>query len=146
MKIALQRKGDYAVRAVLDLARNHGQTRRKAREIAADMDIPGKYLPQVLAVLAHAGIVASVSGPDGGYELARHPRDVSLLEVVEAVEGEVRSSECILRGGPCRWETACAVHAAWSSAQDRFKAQLEATSFAELALVDAQLERESTSA
>src|SRR5680860_1715988 len=120
MRIELGRKGDYAVRAVLHLARHNGDGRRKTREIAADMDIPEKYLPQVLGEMVRAGVVLSVAGPDGGYRLARPPAEVSLLEVVEAAEGPVSSETCVLRGGPCRWEDVCAIHFAWSEAQTAF--------------------------
>jgi Rrf2 family protein len=140
MRIELGRKGDYAVRAALHLARHNEDGRRKTREIAADMDIPEKYLPQVLGELVRAGLVASVAGPDGGYELVRTPEEVSLLEVVEAAEGPVRSETCVLRGGPCRWDDACAIHFAWSEAQNAFVDRLARTTFALLAETDVGLE------
>jgi Rrf2 family protein len=140
VKISLQRRGDYAVRAMLHLSRHHDGTRRKSRDIAADMAIPEKYLPQVLATLVRGGLVASVPGPDGGYVLARDPAAISLLEVLELVEGPLRTQECVLRGGPCRWEDACAVHAPFVMAQDRFEAELAATTFAQLARADEELE------
>ena len=83
MEISLGRKGDYAVRAMLVLARSYGAGRRKSRQIAATMDIPERYLPQIMAPLVHAGLVNATAGRDGGYELARPPRELSLLEVVE---------------------------------------------------------------
>lgn len=141
MRITLGSKGDYSVRAVLDLARSHGLSRRKAREISDKMDIPRKYLPQVLGDLVKAGLVESVAGPGGGYSLARSPRDISLLEVVEAAEGPVQRSRCLLRGGPCHWDDACALHAAWAEAQDKMVAQLAKTTLARLARDDAALEK-----
>jgi Rrf2 family transcriptional regulator, iron-sulfur cluster assembly transcription factor len=140
VRISLNRRGDYAVRAVLHLARHHGGARRKSRDISGDMAIPESYLPQVLGDLVRAGLVSSVSGPDGGYELARDPADISLLEVIELAEGSLRSGQCVLRGGPCRWADACAVHEPFSAAQDLFEAQLAATSFAALAAADAELD------
>jgi Rrf2 family transcriptional regulator, iron-sulfur cluster assembly transcription factor len=145
VKISLQRRGDYAVRAMLHLARHHGGARRKSRDIAADMSIPEKYLPQVLATLVRGGLVESVPGPDGGYVLARDPGAITLLQVLELVEGPLRTRECVLRGGPCRWEDACAVHAPFAAAQDHFVAELAATTFAQLALADTELaERDGT--
>jgi Rrf2 family transcriptional regulator, iron-sulfur cluster assembly transcription factor len=145
MQITLGSKGDYAVRAVLDLARAHGGPRRKAREISDKMAIPPKYLPQVLGDLIKAGLVNSVAGPGGGYSLSRVPDDVSLLEVVEAAKGPVRSDKCLMRGGLCHWDAACAVHDAWTNAQNKMIAELERTSFAELARRDAALEAGSQS-
>ena len=105
------------------------------------MQIPRKYLPQVLGDLIRAGLVDSVPGPGGGYSLARSASAVSLLEVVEAAEGPVRNSKCLLRGGPCYWEDRCSVHDAWSASQDKMIDQLRRTSFAKLARDDAALER-----
>jgi Rrf2 family transcriptional regulator, iron-sulfur cluster assembly transcription factor len=131
MKTELGQTGDYAVRSALALARSG--RRMKAREIAAEMALPQKFLPQVLARLIDAGLVGSVAGPDGGYELKRTPADISLLEVIEAAEGPVRSRKCVLRGGPCRLDGTCAVHDAWFEAQAALEAKLAATTFAELA-------------
>lgn len=140
MRVALGRKGDYAIRAVLDLARHHGDGRRKAREIASEMDIPARYLPQILAILVRAKLLIAVAGRKGGYALARDPQTISLLEVVEAAEGPVDREECVLRGGPCDWEQACPVHQAWSRAQKAFVDQLRATTFAELARIDESIQ------
>ena len=140
MQIELGRKGDYSVRAVLNLARHYGRGRRKAREIAAEMDIPERYLPQILAQLVHHGLLVATAGPDGGYELSRDPRDVTLIEVVEAAEGEIGTRQCVLRGGPCDWENVCPVHEPWSQAQQAFVRRLQATTFRQLARADAAIE------
>lgn len=137
MQLELGKRADYAVRVILDLARDHEGGLRKAREIAAEMDVPRPYLSRILAMLVDAGLVRSHAGPAGGYELSRPPATIDLLTVVEAVEGPLRSSECVLRGGPCRWDGTCVVHEPWSQAQDALRARLAATTFAELAAVDA---------
>lgn len=142
MKITLGSKGDYSVRAVLDLASAYGRSRRKAREVSDKMNIPPKYLPQVLADLIRAGLVESLAGPDGGYSLARPPSEVSLLDVVEAAEGPVRNTKCLMSGGPCHWDNACSLHAAWTDAQEKMVAQLARTSFAQLARQDAAMEKQ----
>ncbi|MCK9485149.1 MAG: Rrf2 family transcriptional regulator [Dehalococcoidia bacterium] len=141
MQVTLGRKGDYTVRAVMDLARHHGQGRRKAREIAAEMDIPERYLPQILANLVRQGLLIAVAGPDGGYALVRDPAEITLLEVVEMAEGPVALESCVLRGGPCDWEHACPLHVHWKRAQEALTTELSATSFRDLAEVDAALER-----
>jgi Rrf2 family protein len=146
MRIALGRRGDYAVRAVLHLARHHGSERRKSRQIAVDMNIPEKYLPQVLADLVRAGVITSLAGPDGGYALARPPGQITLLEVVEIAEGRLESAECIIRGGPCRWEDRCALHASWAAAKEAFTNQLGTIIFADLARADEELDAGSAAA
>lgn len=140
MQVALGRKGDYSVRAVLDLARHHGDGRRKAREIAAAMDIPEQYLPQILAPLIRAKLLAAVAGPDGGYSLAVPPATITLLAVIEAAEGPLRSDRCVLRGGPCDWEGACPLHEAWTDARLALAERLQDVTFDILAARDADIE------
>ncbi|HWC40611.1 MAG TPA: Rrf2 family transcriptional regulator, partial [Actinomycetota bacterium] len=79
------------------------------------------------------------AGRDGGYRLARPADEIALLEVVEAAEGVFRLERCILRGGPCHWEQACAVHAAWSAAVQAVRESLVRTTLADLVAADAKL-------
>lgn len=142
MDLALTRRGDYAVRAALCLARAAGDNRRyvKIREVAGTMALPASYTPQVLRLLAEAGLAEARAGRDGGYRLTRPPGEVALLEVVEAAEGAFALERCILRGGPCHWEQACAVHAAWSAAVQACRDSLARTSLADLVTADDRLE------
>lgn len=140
MRLELGKRADYAVRAAVDLARHHDDGRRKARAIAEEMSIPTSYVPQILAELVRAGIARSVAGPDGGYSLAQPPSDVSLLDVLHAVDGDVVSTDCVLRGGPCRWEGVCAVHVPWARAQHALLDVLASTSLAGIVDIDRQLD------
>lgn len=140
MELSLGRRADYAIRATLDLAHHPGQL-RKAREIGEAMAVPTSFLPQILAQLVRAGISSSTAGPRGGYGLAKPAADVSLLDVVVAVDGEVGATECVLRGGPCRWDDMCAVHLPWAQAQRAMTEELAATSFADLLELDHALAR-----
>lgn len=141
MQVVLGSRGDYAVRAVLYLSRHPGVRRR--REISQAMDIPDKFLPQILGALVRAGIARSVVGRNGGYELARSAGSISLREVVEVAEGPIELSKCLLRGGPCYWVEKCALHDTWSSAQSALVTQLATTTFAQLAMVDWGLQQAS---
>jgi Rrf2 family transcriptional regulator, iron-sulfur cluster assembly transcription factor len=140
MRLELGRRADYAIRAAVDLARHHGEGRRKARAIAEEMAIPTTYVPQILAELVRAELVLSVAGRRGGYSLAREPGEITLLDVVRAVDGEVVSTSCVLRGGPCRWDDVCAVHVPWARAQHALLDSLADTSLAELVEIDASLD------
>jgi Rrf2 family protein len=140
MDLRLGKRADYAIRAVLALARADREERVKARAIAEEMDVPTSFIPHVLADLARAGLVDSDPGPTGGYRLNRPADRISLLDVVEAVEGEPTLSECVLRGGPCRWEGRCAVHEYWAAAKDAMRDQLAATTFADVVATDRDLE------
>jgi Rrf2 family iron-sulfur cluster assembly transcriptional regulator len=141
MDLALTRRGDYAVRAALCLAQRSGQGGYvKIREVAQTMALPASYTPQVLRLLAEAGLAEARAGRDGGYRLTRPPGEVALLEVVEAAEGPFTLERCILRGGPCHWEQACAVHAAWSAAVQACRDSLRQTTLADLVAADARIE------
>jgi Rrf2 family protein len=140
MQVVLGNRGDYTVRAVLYLARHPGRQRRQA--IAESMAIPAKYLPQILGPLVRAGIVRSTVGRSGGYEIARPARSISLREVIEVADGPITSSKCVLRGGPCYWESKCALHDAWLAAEAALSRQLEMTTFADIARLDRAMERE----
>ena len=138
MKVELGQRGDYAVRAMLALARSKGE-RRRSREIAASMDIPEAYLPHILGRLVAAGLVVSEPGRKGGYDLARSPAGITMLEVIEAVEGPLHRERCALSGGPCHWGVACAVHPFWARAQDAFMEQLRTTTLQDIATEDDRL-------
>ncbi len=139
MQASLGKKGDYSVRAMLEIARHRGE-RRKAREIATAMDIPHRFLTQILAELVQAGLLEAVAGRSGGYVLARPSEEISLLDVVEASEGPIALDVCVLRGGPCSWEDSCPVHIPWARAQNAMAEHLGQTSFADLVEIDEQLE------
>ena len=141
MQIVLGSRGDYTVRAVLYLARHPGRQRR--REISAAMEIPDKYLPQILAALVRARIARSTVGRLGGYELARPAEAITLREVVEVAEGPLRSDKCLMRSGPCYWAEKCALHDAWTAAGEALTFRLGATTFADLARADWEIEQRS---
>jgi Rrf2 family nitric oxide-sensitive transcriptional repressor len=134
MRLELSKRGDYAVRAMLALADDQGLL--TGGRIAERTDIPISFLPQVMGSLVHAGLVEGLQGRTGGYRLARPAVEISLLAIVEAVEGDSRRSTCILRGGPCGVDGICRVHPAFSAAQEALLAELAAATLASLAGTD----------
>jgi Rrf2 family protein len=103
-----------------------------ARTIAADMAIPPRFLPQVMADLVRAELVEGVTGRSGGYRLAVSAAEISLLTIVEAVEGTSRRETCVLRGGPCGRDGTCAVHAAFCAAEEAMIGALDSVTLAEV--------------
>lgn len=90
-------KGEYAIRAVLDLAMHHGRGLIPIQEIAARQRIPQRYLEQVLLALKRAGVLTSKRGSSGGYHLTRLPDDITVGAVLRAVEGRDAPLEALTR-------------------------------------------------
>lgn len=141
MDLTLTRRGDYVVRAAIALAEvwDGGERYLKTREIAESMALPLGYTPQLLAILAEAGLTESRAGPSGGHRLRRPPDTVTVLEVIEAAEGPLASRRCAIRGGPCRWDDVCALHPTVVKAAEAIRQTLAATTLADVASVDRHL-------
>ena len=140
MNLNLSKRADYAVRAAVALARAYDDGGvRKIREVSEEMGLPLPYTPQILRLLAKDGLAEARAGREGGYRLSRPPQDVSLLAVVEAAEGPLRSDMCTLRGGPCHWEEMCAVHPAWEAATNALRDSLAGVSLRDVVDIDAGL-------
>lgn len=135
MRLELTKRGDYAVRAMIALARD-GQRLMSARTIAADMAIPPRFLPQVMGDLVRAGLVEGVTGRSGGYRLSVSASEVSLLTIIEAVEGTSRRETCVLRGGPCGSDDMCVVHGAFIAAEEAMIGALDSATLAEVSAGD----------
>lgn len=136
MRLELTKRGDYAVRAMLALARGSGSSANgllSARRISDAMAIPVRFLPQVLADLQRAGLVEASPGRSGGYRLAKAATDISLLDVIEAVEGDSRRRTCVLRGGPCGLDGHCDVHGIFFDGQESLRGTFARATLAELA-------------
>ncbi len=128
VKLELGRRGDYAVRAMLAVARAPTERPMSSPAIAAEMGVPARFLPQIMGALVRAGLVTSRAGRSGGYRLARPADRISILDIVEAADGAGRRQTCVLRGGPCRARGRCDVHDVFFAAQEALLARLrEAT-------------------
>jgi Rrf2 family protein len=141
MDLTLTSRGDYVVRASIALAAawDGNGAYRKIRDVAQEMALPPSYTPQLLGILAKAGLAEAKAGRDGGYRLARHPKDISLLEVIEAAEGHLVSRRCPMRGGPCHWDDVCALHPTWLETSEAIRSTLARTSLEDVAKVDLHL-------
>jgi Rrf2 family protein len=128
MRFELTKRADYAIRSVVALARIPDGERRSVRQLAAEQNVPPRFLPQVMSDLVNAGIVEGTVGRSGGYRLARPASDISLLEVVEAIEGDGRRRFCVLRDAPCGLSGTCDVHDMFEAAQTDVLRRLRDTS------------------
>lgn len=131
MRLQLTKRTDYAIRACIHLALE-GRGPIPSRRIAEEMAIPDRFLPQVMADLARAGIVGAVAGKNGGYCLRRAPTEVSLLDVVRATETSARREQCVMRDAPCDADPSCALHSVLGTAEASYTGVLAGTSLAGL--------------
>jgi Rrf2 family protein len=132
----LTRAAEYAIRCVLYLAKHPFGDVVSRRDVARDMDIPLAFLGKIAQELGKAGVIVVRQGAHGGYELALPPGDISLLMVVEALDGEILINECLARPQDCGRSPHCAVHRVWTEARSRFRETLAGVSFARLAAED----------
>ena len=127
----LTMRSDYGAHAVIELAQHYGAGPVQSAEIAARQKIPEAYLDQLLCSLRRAGIVRSLRGPHGGHELARDPRQLTLGDVVTALEGPVVPQEFVhvpdSDAAGTDWWAACAVRNAWHAAAEASQRVLDNT-------------------
>jgi len=118
--LELSRKSDYALRAVIYLARIAPDRYGRVSEIAKAKDIPQAFLAQILPILANRGVVKSQQGARGGYALARSADAISFLEVIESVEGPLRLNKCVEgQHDDCSLLESCEMLHIWSQAQSQ---------------------------
>jgi Rrf2 family iron-sulfur cluster assembly transcriptional regulator len=137
--LRLTRAGEYAVRCVLYLASQAPTEVCNRKTIARAMDIPDQFLGKIAQQLVHAGIIEVLQGSKGGLRLLVSPEKISLLEVVEAVIGEIFLNDCVLRPESCDRSNACAVHVVWEKARNQLRKTLNEATFAQLLKEDSCL-------
>ena len=128
----ITKTGLHAVRAMVALARLPVGTYAGAAAIAKEIQAPQNYLGKLLQVLSREKLVQSQKGLGGGFRLARDPRDISLLDVVEPIEHISRWSGCILGRPECSETNPCAIHNRWKAVRDSYLRMLRRTTLAEL--------------
>lgn len=126
-------KGDYGVRALVELAHHFGQGPTQSAEIAAKQEIPEPYLDQLLTTLRRAGFIRSVRGPQGGHALIRAPGDVRLSEVMVALEGSLAPIACVDDPDACTKSGGCVQREVWTKIRDATFEILEGVTIGDLA-------------
>jgi Rrf2 family protein len=139
----ITRQADYAVRTVLYLASLENGNRAPTSRIAEGQHIPSSFLAKIVSQLSVAGIVQTSRGARGGVSLAKPASDISLLDVVEAIDGPITLNECVTDPSICPFGDNCAVHDVWCDAQAKLIRQLDGTNFGTLSKNQAQLDRRS---
>jgi Rrf2 family protein len=128
----ISKEADYALRAVLYLSRLGDSHQIATYKIATDQQIPTSFLAKIVARLSSAGIIRTSRGARGGVSLARHGGQISVLEVVEAIDGPIAINTCVLHPGECSQGEICTLHAIFCQAQETLVNQLKQTNFEQL--------------
>ena len=127
----ITRQADYAVRAVMHLA-NNGDHRTATSTIAEEQRIPPSFLAKIISQLSIAGLLHTSRGARGGVTLAREPREITLLEVIEAIDGPIQLNECVGNTGTCAFDENCPLRPVWCDAQEELVNRLKGTTFANM--------------
>lgn len=130
--LELSRKSDYALRAVIYLARISPERYGRVSEIAKAKDIPQAFLAQILPLLANRGVVKSQQGAHGGYALARAPEEITFLEVIESVEGPLKLNKCVDHHDDCTILDSCEMLHVWNQAQGQMVGFLRSVTMADM--------------
>jgi Rrf2 family protein len=128
----ITRQADYAVRAVLHLAQMKDGGRAATSTVAKEQRIPPSFLAKIISQLSIAGLLHTSRGARGGVTLAREPKDISLLEVIEAIDGPIQLNECVAADGICTFDENCPIKSVWCQAQEDLVSRLRNTDFAQL--------------
>lgn len=128
----LTRKGEYAIRGIIYLARQPQGKVVLVSEIAEATEVPQTFLAKIFQSFAKLGLVHSYRGTGGGFVLGRPAARITLREVVEAVEGPILPNRC-LTGGPCEYGRDCNVHPVWARVQQQVVEILDAVTIEDLA-------------
>ena len=127
----ITRQADYAVRAVLYLARN-GDERAATSHVAEQQQIPPSFLAKIISQLSIAGLLHTSRGARGGVTLAREPKDITLLEVIESIDGPILLNECVGENSVCTFDQDCPLRPVWCEAQNELVERLKNTNFEQL--------------
>lgn len=130
MRLEITRRSDLATRALIELARLRRRT--KSTELAEAIGTTPGFLSQAMTPLAARGWIRSEPGPSGGYLLTADLAEVSVLDVIEAIEGPSDAGRCVLENRPCGVAGPCALHQPWQRARAQLLDELSQSSLAVL--------------
>ncbi len=126
-------KGDYGLRALIELAHHYGEGPIQSALIASRQSIPEPYLDQLLTALRRAGFIRSVRGPQGGHALIRNPHELRLREAISALEGSLAPIACLDDPSGCHKTATCSLKPVWQEVEAATLKILDSITIADLA-------------
>ena len=127
----LRQNTDYALRVMVNLARNYDHQPVSARLLADQEDISCQFASKILQQLHNAGLIDSRMGPKGGFSLSKPPAKIELLNVIEAIQGPVKLNKCLLGAKACPRRPKCAVSSKLAQLQEHIEDYLSGITLAE---------------
>jgi Rrf2 family protein len=124
----------HGLRAVLYIASRDVESPVRGEDIAREEDLPQPFLSKILKILSSRNILHSVRGPGGGFRLARASSEISLLDIVEAIDGLSQFDECALGWKTCQDDNPCPLHNSWKEMRQGLREYLAKSSVADLVL------------
>ncbi len=134
----LTRGGEYGIRGVLYLAQQDDGKISMLSAIAKAQDVPPRFLAKIFQALAKTGIVRSHRGAKGGFSLARPAAEITIKDVIEAIEGPIYLNVCLVGPGECSRDKICPMHRVWEDAQAKMMGVLGQANFANLVKAERQ--------
>ncbi len=125
--------GEYAIRAMIYMASKPDGTAFTILEISSENNIPDQFLRKIIALLSSSGIINSQRGRGGGVKLNRPAKEITPLEIIETVEGEMALNKCLIDKEFCSNDRWCSVHTLWCDAQKNLKKILSSKTIYQLA-------------
>jgi Rrf2 family protein len=129
----ITRQADYALRAMVYLSKLEPTQRAATSQIAETKNIPPSFLAKIISQLSIAGLIHTSRGARGGVTLSRPAKEISILEVVEAIDGPISLNECTISPDGCPFSGDCPLHDIWCETQAQLVEKLRKTTFETLA-------------
>jgi len=134
----ITRQADYALRAIYHLTKLEPTVRAATSHIAEEQHIPPSFLAKIISQLSIAGLIHTSRGARGGVSLARSPEEITILEVVEAIDGPIALNECTSSPEACPFGQNCPLRKLWCGTQADLVEKLRNTTFAQFLLESAE--------
>jgi Rrf2 family transcriptional regulator, iron-sulfur cluster assembly transcription factor len=133
MSILFSRQCEYALQALMFLALQDDHRSTPIKELTERLDIPYHFVAKTLQSLTHKGLLVSHKGPSGGFALAKPAEQITLMDIIEAIDGGAFMKDCILGFEQCSKENPCSLHDQWQSSREGIAAMLRTKSISEMA-------------
>jgi Rrf2 family transcriptional regulator, cysteine metabolism repressor len=124
--LILSTKGRYGLSMMFELAKKYGNGTISLKDIAKNQELSETYLEQLISHLKKAGLVISIRGAQGGYELSRAPADITVGQIIRTLEGPLAPSDCVVTSGPeCSKAEYCVTRPIWEKIMESINSVID---------------------